>query len=160
MASCLVRRRCATAQRQQCSWKAWDRSLAYNLCASAGTALASCSSDRVVRIWQESRIAGKGWRCTVMLEDTHVKSIRCCCWSPGGTHLASASFDGTTSIWSGQQGVWEEVSAAFAYVTLLQTTVYQAHESSAPSNLTTNQCAGRLAVPKRKPWLTMPSAYR
>lgn len=75
-----------------------------------GNALASCSSDRVVRIWQKSQVPGKGWRCTVLLEDTHSKSIRCCCWSPGGTHLASASFDGTTSIWAVQQGVWEEVS--------------------------------------------------
>lgn len=54
-------------------------------------------------------MAGKGWRCAVLLEDTHTKSIRCCCWSPGGTHLASASFDGTTSIWAVQQGIWEEV---------------------------------------------------
>jgi WD40 repeat protein len=78
---------------------------------AAGNALASCSSDRVVRIWQKSQVPGKGWRCTVLLEDTHSKSIRCCCWSPGGTHLASASFDGTTSIWAVQQGVWEEVRA-------------------------------------------------
>lgn len=76
----------------------------------AGTALASCSSDKVVRIWQQSKSQGKGWRCSVLLEDTHTKSIRWCCWSPGGTHLASASFDGTTAVWAVQQGHWEEVS--------------------------------------------------
>jgi WD40 repeat protein len=78
--------------------------------AAAGTSLASCSGDRTVRIWQQSRIEGRGWRCAAVLEDTHTKSIRCCCWSPGGTHLATASFDGTTAIWQLQGGVWEEVS--------------------------------------------------
>ncbi|WIA08221.1 hypothetical protein OEZ85_007669 [Tetradesmus obliquus] len=75
-----------------------------------GTSLASCSGDRTVRIWQQSRIEGRGWRCAAVLEDTHTKSIRCCCWSPGGTHLATASFDGTTAIWQLQGGIWEEIS--------------------------------------------------
>jgi len=74
--------------------------------------LASCSADRTVRIWQRSRQEEKGWRCAAVLEDTHTKSIRCCCWSPGGTHLATASFDGTTAIWEVQNGYWEEVSQA------------------------------------------------
>ncbi|KAF6258113.1 WD40-repeat-containing domain protein [Scenedesmus sp. NREL 46B-D3] len=75
-----------------------------------GTSLASCSGDRTVRIWQQSRVEGRGWRCAAVLEDTHTKSIRCCCWSPGGTHLATASFDGTTAIWQLQGGIWEEIS--------------------------------------------------
>jgi WD40 repeat protein len=63
-----------------------------------------------VRLWQQSKHKEGTWRCAVILEDTHVKSIRCCCWSPCGTHLATASFDGATAIWAVQQGVWEEVS--------------------------------------------------
>jgi len=92
-----------------------DRSHAFTAAHDgAGSSLASCSSDMVVRIWKQSQKQGKGWICSVVLEDTHTKSIRCCCWSPGGTHLASASFDGTTSIWDVQQGHWEEVIASIA----------------------------------------------
>ncbi|KAF8072486.1 CIAO1 [Scenedesmus sp. PABB004] len=74
-----------------------------------GSALASCSGDRTVRIWSRSAQRERGWRCAAVLEDTHTKSIRSCCWSPGGTHLATASFDGSTSIWQLQGGLWEEV---------------------------------------------------
>lgn len=117
-----------------------DRSEVPNVStACAGTALASCSSDKVVRIWQKSSVAGKGWRCSVLLEDTHTKSIRCCCWSPSGTHLASASFDGTTSVWAVQQGVWEEVRspcsrAGHQTAAHISSSSSASYESAAPSS--------------------------
>eukprot|EP00878_Enallax_costatus_P024775 GHUV01026461.1.p1 GENE.GHUV01026461.1~~GHUV01026461.1.p1 ORF type:complete len:406 (+),score=78.94 GHUV01026461.1:109-1326(+) len=89
---------------------AWLRSHTTLPRRRAGKSLATCAADRTVRIWQQSRYEGRGWRCAAVLEDTHTKSIRCCCWSPGSTHLATASFDGTTAIWQFQGGIWEEVN--------------------------------------------------
>lgn len=99
----------------------------------AGKSLASCSTDRTVRIWQQSRYEGRGWRCAAVLEDTHTKSIRCCCWSPGGTHLATASFDGTTAIWHIQGGIWEEVGVS-RVACFMSTGTCHAHSMKRPAN--------------------------
>jgi hypothetical protein len=80
----------------------------------AGTALASCSGDKTVRLWQQT--AGTdNWRCTAILDEAHSKAIRCCAWSPSGRYLACASFDGKTSIWQTQGGLWEQVGALIGW---------------------------------------------
>lgn len=61
--------------------------------------LASCSGDKTVRIWARDPGGSGRWHCSAILEDMHTRTIRSCCWSPSGRHLATASFDKTTAIW-------------------------------------------------------------
>lgn len=61
-----------------------------------GDLLASCSSDRTVRIWQPSADA---WREVSRLDDAHERTIRCCEWSPCSRLLAAVSFDATCTVW-------------------------------------------------------------
>ncbi|CAD7695830.1 unnamed protein product [Ostreobium quekettii] len=73
----------------------------------AGQKLASCGSDKTVRIW--SRDSSGRWLCSAILEDCHTRAVRSCCWSPCGQYLATASFDATTAVWEEQGGEWEQV---------------------------------------------------
>ena len=60
--------------------------------------LASASSDKKIKIWQQDSATNQ-WKCICTLDEGHTKTIRHLSWSPQGTLLASASFDGTTCIW-------------------------------------------------------------
>ena len=77
-----------------------------------GLLLATASSDRTVRIWQE-RSDGV-WSEVSRLEDAHDRTIRCVEWSYCGKMVALASFDATVTIWSkrveGATLEWELVS--------------------------------------------------
>lgn len=64
-----------------------------------GDMLASCSGDKTVRIWRPLPAQPSSWHCSAILEDVHSRTIRSCCWSPDGSHLATASFDRTVAIW-------------------------------------------------------------
>ncbi|XP_042389082.1 protein CIA1-like [Zingiber officinale] len=87
-------------------------SLAWNpVTGGSSGMLASCSGDKTVRIWQKG--PSGSWECSAVLEDTHTRTVRSCAWSPSGTLLATASFDGTTAI-------WENVGGDFVCVTTLE----------------------------------------
>ncbi|UYV62389.1 CIAO1 [Cordylochernes scorpioides] len=62
----------------------------------SGTLLASCGSDKTIRIWCKE---GNSWITKTILTEGHEKTIRNIAWSPCGIYLASVSFDGTTVIW-------------------------------------------------------------
>lgn len=61
-----------------------------------------------MRLWLRTADTGQ-WECKSILDDGHTKTVRSVSWSPGGLSLASASFDGTTSIWRHTGQDWEQV---------------------------------------------------
>lgn len=72
-----------------------------------GTLLASCSSDKTIRIWGQE---GERWICKSTLTDQHQRTVRDVAWSPSGRLLAAASFDSTISIWDRSNGEFECVA--------------------------------------------------
>ncbi|CAN0213034.1 unnamed protein product [Pylaiella littoralis] len=68
-----------------------------------GRLLASCSSDKTIRVWCRSKGSHGGWSCAALLEDGATRTVRCCDWSPCGRFIAAVSFDGTCSLWKRQQ---------------------------------------------------------
>jgi len=74
-----------------------------------GASIASCSGDKMVRIWVQNDMDGS-WRCAHVLEGAHYGTVRSCCWSPDEKHLATASFDKRVAIWEYYNGEWENVT--------------------------------------------------
>ena len=90
-----------------------------------GRFLATAGEDRVIRIWcsdgRGAAASGGGdepWTsaarivCIATLEDAQQRTIRCCEWSPDGTMIASASFDGTIVIWECQNKLADSSSSS------------------------------------------------
>ncbi|ETW10452.1 hypothetical protein H310_00757 [Aphanomyces invadans] len=78
-----------------------------------GALLATCGSDKTIRIWSPSRNPKKqpAWDCVATLEDAQGRTIRACEWSRNGQYIASVSFDATTVIWEKQGDVYEVIAA-------------------------------------------------
>lgn len=49
-----------------------------------GRSLATCSSDKTVRLWAPSRAAGGAWVTVAELEGVHNRTVRTVAWSPCG----------------------------------------------------------------------------
>ncbi|KAK7082439.1 cytosolic iron-sulfur protein assembly [Halocaridina rubra] len=62
-----------------------------------GTVLASCGSDRSIRLWGKE---GSMWVNKTVLSEAHSRTVRFIAWSPTGKRFASASFDATVNIWN------------------------------------------------------------
>ncbi|CAF0932578.1 unnamed protein product [Adineta ricciae] len=62
-----------------------------------GTLLASCGSDKVIKLW--GREGERNWVCKSTITDGHTRSIRSVAWSFCGNRLASAGFDAKVSVW-------------------------------------------------------------
>jgi cytosolic iron-sulfur protein assembly protein CIAO1 len=56
-----------------------------------GRLMASCSSDKTVRVWGRSSAGdGQQWACVAVIEDGATRTIRSCAWSPCGEAAASS----------------------------------------------------------------------
>ncbi|KDO20535.1 hypothetical protein SPRG_13233 [Saprolegnia parasitica CBS 223.65] len=53
-----------------------------------GSLLATCGSDKTVRIWACARNGATHWDCVATLEDAQNRTIRACEWSPNGQFIA------------------------------------------------------------------------
>ena len=71
-----------------------------------GRQLASCGSDRTVRLWRRT---GDAFVTSASLDDAHDRTVRRVAWAPCGTLLAATSFDATCCVWrrSRQDDAWE-----------------------------------------------------
>ena len=72
-----------------------------------GTILASCSSDRSIRIHSQEN---DKWVCRTTLPEAHSRTVRSLSWSPCGRYFASSSFDSTVNIWDGKDGEFEVIA--------------------------------------------------
>ena len=53
-----------------------------------GRSLATCSSDKTVRLWAPSRAAGGAWVTVAELEGVHNRTVRSVAWSPCGASVS------------------------------------------------------------------------
>ena len=79
-----------------------------------GTLLATCGEDTHIRLWgkeigtsDEKGDKVEKWVCQTILTEAHTRTVRSVAWSPCGTYLASASFDGTVAVWDKKSGQFE-----------------------------------------------------
>lgn len=89
--------------------------------APSGKALASCSGDHTIRIWTtepstaaaSSERAEITFKCKAILEQSHTRSIRSVTWSPDGSLLASAGFDGLVCVykWSREEETFQLIAS-------------------------------------------------
>ena len=82
-----------TCHEDECIWHVtWS---------SCGQYLATCSTDKTIKIWSFNEDEeGEGMLTNIAsLEEAHSRTIRCCEFSPDVELLATASFDGTVIIW-------------------------------------------------------------
>ena len=97
--------------------------------------LATCSSDKTVKIWkrrEEKKIIiddgdfdGKAkkkvsFRCACTLDGVHERTIRSVSWSPCGRYLASASFDATVAVYQRVDEEEEDEEVKFECVAALE----------------------------------------
>ena len=78
-----------------------------------GRFLATCGSDKTIRVWTEDQPGTAGateWTCVAILEDAQTRTIRSCEWSYCGRYLAAASFDATTVIWEQAGGEFDVIA--------------------------------------------------
>lgn len=69
--------------------------------------LASCSTDRTVRLFSYSN---DKFQLVSSIPTGHKRTVRALAWSPSGLAFATASFDSTVSIWEEEDGDWDCVT--------------------------------------------------
>ncbi|NXP24917.1 WSDU1 protein, partial [Scytalopus superciliaris] len=77
-----------------------DHSGDVNCCAFSSSCLATCSSDKTVRVYSLRTFSELPYSPL----RGHSYAVHCCCFSPSGRVLASCSTDGTAALWDTRDG--------------------------------------------------------
>jgi len=77
---------------------------------SNGSLICSCGADKKVCIY--SKGDNDQWKCDILDEEVHSRTVRSIAFSPDNKFIASSSFDSTTAIWmKNEENAYEYIAS-------------------------------------------------
>ncbi|OUM69683.1 hypothetical protein PIROE2DRAFT_65795 [Piromyces sp. E2] len=76
---------------------------------SDGSLICSCGADKKICLY--SKKPDGQWKCDVLDEEVHSRTVRSIAFSPDNKFIASSSFDSTTSIWMKNDNEYEYIAS-------------------------------------------------
>jgi len=76
---------------------------------SDGSLICSCGADKKICLY--SKGPDGQWKCNILDEDVHSRTVRSVAFSPDNNFIASSSFDSTTAIWMKNDNEYEYIAS-------------------------------------------------